>query len=83
MPVYTNFSSTVALKLNVVFADDRPPAFEKKSITWAACSVPPDPVTATAILLVPAFEPAGNVTPVADTDTVPVPSESIVAPPRL
>ena len=82
-PVQTNFSSTVALKLKFVFAVVRPPAFEKKGTTVAACSVPPDPVTATAILLVPAFEPAGRVTPVADTDTVPVPSESIVAPPRL
>ena len=82
-PVNTNLSSTVALKLNCVFAELKPPAFEKKSTTCAACSVPPDPVTVTANLLSPAFEPAGSVTPVADTDTVPVPSESIVAPPRL
>ena len=73
----------MALKLNDAFAVDRPPDFEKKFTTCAACSVPPDPVTVTANLLSPAFEPAGSVTPVADTDTVPVPSESIVAPPRL
>ena len=73
----------MALKLNWVFAELKPPAAEKKLMTWAACSVPPDPVTATASLLSPAFEPAGKVTPVADTDTWPVPSESIVAPPKL
>ena len=43
-------------------------AFEKNQ-QLVACSVPPEPVTVTANLLSPAFEPAGKVTPVADTDT--------------
>ena len=81
--MYTNLSSTVALKLKFALAVERPPAAEKKGTIVADCSVPPDPVTATAILLTPALEPAGRVTPAADTATVPVPSELIVAPPRL
>ena len=80
VPVYTNFSSTVALKLKLVFAVLRPPAFVKNGTITAFCSAPPDPVTATAILLSPAFEPAGKVAPVAAIAIAPVPSEEIVAP---
>ena len=83
VPVNTNLSSTVALKLKFALAVERPSAFEKKGTTVADCSVPPDPVTATAILFVPAFEPSGNVAPVAAILIVPVPSDEIVAPSRL
>ena len=79
-PVNTNFSSTVALKLKFALAVDKPPAFEKKGTTVAVCSAPPDPVTATAILLVPALEPSGKVAPVAAIAMAPVPSDEIVAP---
>ena len=56
VPVNTNLSSTVALKLKFALAVERPPAFEKKGTTVADCSVPPEPVTATASLLVPLVE---------------------------
>ena len=61
-PVNTNFSSTDALKLKLAFGVVSPPAAEKKGTTVADCSAPPEPVTATAILLTPALEPAGRVT---------------------
>ena len=67
-----------------VFAVLNPPDAEKKGITldtWPAA--PALPVDTTASWLSPAFEPAGNVAPVAAIAIVPVPSELIVAPPRL
>ena len=63
-PVNTNLSSTDELKLKFALAVERPPAFEKKGTTVADCSAPPEPVTATAILLTPAFDPSGRVAPV-------------------
>jgi len=82
-PVNTNLSSTDELKLKFALAVERPPAFEKKGTTIAFCSAPPEPVTATAILFVPALDPSGNVAPVAAILIVPVPSDEIVAPSRL
>ena len=74
----------MALNSKFVFADDKPPAAEKKLTSLVTCpDAPALPVDTTANSLpVSTFEPAGSVTPVADTDTVPVPSESIIAPPR-
>jgi len=76
-------SSTVALKLKFALAVERPPAFEKKGITVADCSAPPEPVTATAILFVPALDPSGKVAPLAAILILPDPSDEIVAPSRL
>ena len=58
-----------------------PPAAEKKGTTLAGCKVSPLEDT-TANSLSPAFDPAGNVAPVAAIDIAPVPSELIVAPAR-
>ena len=67
-----------------VFAVLNPPDAEKKGTTLATWpAVPVEPVDTTASWLSPAFEPAGNVAPVAAIAIDPVPSELIVAPPRL
>ena len=58
-----------------------PPAAVKKGTTLVGCKVSPlDDKTANSFI--PAFEPAGNVAPVADIAIVPVPSALIVAPAR-
>ena len=64
-----------------MFLVSNPPAAEKKGTTLAGCIVSPLDDT-TANWLSPAFDPAGNVAPVAAIDIEPVPSELIVAPAR-
>ena len=64
-----------------VFLVFSPPEAVKKGTTLVGCKVSPlDDITASSF--VPAFEPAGNVAPVADIAIVPVPSALIVAPAR-
>ena len=68
-----------ALNKKVVAAVDNPPAAVNKStfLTTTPSSF------ATAIFAVPAFEFSGKVTPAAEIEIEPVPSELRVAPPRL
>ena len=58
-----------------------PPAALKNGTFLITC-LPSEPCTA-SLFPSSSFDSAGNVTPVADTDTVPVPSDDIVAPPKL
>ena len=68
-----------AAKVKSTFLVERLP-FLKNGTTRIALPVA---TSAEAIALAPTFEPAGNVAPVAAIAIVPVPSELIVAPPRL
>ena len=64
--------------MNVAFAVDVPPALLKNSTSIDVLPFVP----ALAMVSEPTLEFVGSVTPSEDIDTVPVPSEEIVAPPK-
>ena len=64
--------------MNVAFAVDVPPALLKKSTSIDVLPFVP----ALAMVSEPTLEFDGSVTPSEDIDTVPVPSEEMVAPPK-
>ena len=74
--------SIVALNSNLTLAVDKPPAAVKNGTFLITCPALPVPCTA-SLFPSSSLDSAGNVTPFADTDTVPVPSDDIVAPPKL
>ena len=81
VPVNVIRVSIDELNSKSVFLVFSPPEAVKKGTSVAGCKVSPLDDTI-AIGFVPAFEPAGNVAPVADIAIVPVPSALIVAPAR-
>ena len=74
----------MALNSNLTLGVVRPPDFEKNGTNLVTCPEPPAAPTDTTANSLPSatFDPVGSVTPVADTDNWPVPSESNIAPPR-